>query len=49
MLGAMTEVRHDWTAQDVEAVLARPFHDLLAEATAVHRERFDPHVVEAAM
>lgn len=37
---------------DVEAVLdllATPFHDLLARAHAVHRERFDPHVVEGAM
>ena len=42
-------LRHDWTVADAEALLARPFHDLLAEAHAVHRERFDPHVVEAAI
>jgi biotin synthase len=45
----MTEVRHDWTVDEIEAVIARPFHDLLAEAHAVHRARFEPHVVEAAM
>jgi biotin synthase len=46
---SMTELRHDWTTDEVEAVIARPFHDLLADAHAVHRERFDPQVVEAAM
>ncbi len=45
----MTDPRHDWTVDEVEAIIARPFHDLLAEANGVHRERFDPHVVEAAM
>ena len=43
------QLRHDWTVADAEALLGRPFHDLLAEAHAVHRERFDPHVVEAAI
>jgi len=43
------ELRHDWTVAEAEALLARPFHDLLAEAHAVHRERFDPQVVEAAI
>jgi len=43
------ELRHDWTVAEAEALLARPFHDLLADAHAVHRERFDPQVVEAAI
>jgi biotin synthase len=41
--------RHDWTVGEAEALIARPFHDLLADAHAVHRARFDPHVVEAAI
>lgn len=41
--------RHDWTPAEAEALLARPFHDLLADAHALHRERFDPQVVEAAV
>jgi len=45
----MTGVRHDWTVDEIEELLARPFHDLLAEAHEVHRQRFDPHVVEAAI
>jgi biotin synthase len=43
------QLRHDWTVADAEALMGRPFHDLLADAHAVHRERFDPHVVEAAI
>ncbi len=42
-------LRHDWTVAEAEALIARQFHDLLAEAQSVHRERHDPHVVEAAM
>jgi biotin synthase len=41
--------RHDWTIDEAEGLIARPFHDLLADAHGVHRERFDPHVVEAAI
>lgn len=45
----MVELRHDWTVDQAEELIARPFHDLLSEAHAVHRDRFDPHVVEAAI
>lgn len=43
------DLRHDWSVEEAEALIARPFHDLLADAHAVHRARFDPHVVEAAI
>jgi biotin synthase len=45
----MPAARHDWTVDEAEALLARPFHDLLAEAHAAHAAAFDPYVVEAAM
>ena len=45
----MVSLRHDWTVDEVDGLLGRPFHDLLFEAHAVHRQRFDPHVVEAAI
>jgi biotin synthase len=45
----MISLRHDWTVDEAEQLIARPFHDLLFEAQAVHRDRFDPHVVEAAI
>jgi len=41
--------RHDWTAAEVQGLLGRPFHDLLAEAHAVHRSRFDTAEVEGAI
>lgn len=43
------ELRHDWTVAEAEELIGRPFHDLLFEAHQVHRERFDPQVVEAAI
>ncbi|MFV0315434.1 MAG: biotin synthase BioB [Microthrixaceae bacterium] len=45
----MSNLRHDWTTDEAMALLERGFHDLLAQANEVHRNRFDPHVVEAAM
>lgn len=41
--------RHDWSVDEAEALIGRSFHDLLADAQAVHRDRFDPAVVEAAI
>ncbi len=43
------ELRHDWTVAEAQALLGRPFHDLLADAHAAHRARFDPQIVEAAI
>jgi biotin synthase len=43
------EIRHDWTVAEADALIGRPFHDLLAEAHNVHRQAFDPQVVEAAI
>jgi len=45
----MYQIRHDWTADEALSLISRPFHDLLADAHNVHRQRFDPHVVEGAM
>lgn len=45
----MATGRHDWTIDQAEQLIGRPFHDLVFEAHAVHRELFDPHVVEAAV
>ena len=41
--------RHIWSVDEAEALIARPFHDLLADAHQIHRARHDPHEVEAAM
>lgn len=45
----MHEIRHDWTADEALGLIGRPFHDLLADAHHVHRQRFDPHIIEGAM
>src|SRR5215472_2661882 len=45
----MHEARHDWTAAEALDLMGRPFHDLLADAHDVHRQRFDPHLVEGAV
>ena len=42
-------IRHDWTVEEIDALMSRPFHDLLSEAHAGHRQWFDPSVVEGAM
>ena len=44
----MPETRHDWTTDEALGLISRLFHDLLADAHAVHRRHFDPHVVEGA-
>ena len=45
----LMELRHDWTVAEAETLIGHPFHALLADAQAVHRQRFDPQVVEAAI
>jgi len=43
------DLRHDWTVPEAEALLGTSFHDLVHEAQSIHRERFEPHAVEAAI
>jgi biotin synthase len=38
--------RHDWTLDEVEALFALPFTELLFQAAAVHRRWFDPTEVQ---
>ena len=38
--------RHDWTLEEVEALFARPFMELVFEAACVHRATFDPSEVQ---
>lgn len=41
-------VRHDWTLEEVNALFALPFNDLLFQAQTVHREYFDPNQVQVS-
>ena len=40
------EVRTDWTLDEVRALFALPFPDLMFHAQRVHREHFDPNEVQ---
>ncbi|MBM4201583.1 MAG: biotin synthase BioB, partial [Gammaproteobacteria bacterium] len=39
-------LRHDWRVEEVEALLERPFNDLLYDAQTAHRRHFDPNDVQ---
>ena len=40
--------RHDWTLEEVEALFARPFMELVYRAATVHRRWFDPSEVQTS-
>lgn len=40
------EIRHDWTRDEVLALFAMPFLELVYTAASVHRQHFDPRVVQ---
>jgi len=42
----LNPVRHDWTREEVGALFALPFPELMFRAAAVHRENFDPTEVQ---
>ena len=39
-------IRHDWKNEEVEALYALPFADLMYRAQTLHRENFDPNAVQ---
>jgi len=41
-------LRHDWTLDEVRALFALPFNDLIFRAQSVHREHFDPNRVQVS-
>jgi biotin synthase len=48
MSTASTDIRHDWTLTEVQALFALPFNDLLFRAHSVHRRHFDPNTVQVS-
>jgi biotin synthase len=46
--GGGPELRHDWTTDEVEALLGLPFPELLFRAAEVHRRHFDPTQVQVS-
>ncbi|WP_275098354.1 biotin synthase BioB [Sedimenticola hydrogenitrophicus] len=43
-----TTPRHDWSLDEIEALLNLPFNDLLFQAQTLHRQRFDPNKVQVS-
>ncbi len=43
-----TDVRHDWTADRVLALIGLPFAELLFRAQVVHRRHFDPTAMQVS-
>lgn len=42
------EVRHDWSLDEIRALFALPFNDLLFRAQRVHRQHFDANSVQVS-
>jgi biotin synthase len=47
-VAAISSIRHDWTRDDVLALFALPFPELIFRAQTVHRAYFDPTEVQVS-
>lgn len=43
-----TEVRHDWSLDEVRTIFELPFNALLFQAQMIHRRHFDPNAVQVS-
>ena len=41
-----SEVRHDWTLKEIQALFDLPFNDLMFQAQTAHRQHHDPNAVQ---
>jgi biotin synthase len=48
LIARLGEVRTDWTLDEVRALFALPFADLIFHAQRIHRENFDPNEVQVS-
>lgn len=44
----MTEIRHNWTKEEILAIYNKPMMELLYDAATVHREHHDPNTVQVS-
>jgi len=42
----MTDLRYDWSIEEINALFDMPFNDLMFKAQTIHRENFDPNEVQ---
>lgn len=47
-MSASPAIRHDWQLDEVQALFALPFNDLIFQAQVTHREHFDPNEVQVS-
>ncbi|MCK7576214.1 MAG: biotin synthase BioB [Chromatiales bacterium] len=45
---SQTALRHDWSLDEIVAILDQPFNDLLFSAQSVHRAHFDPNTIQVS-
>jgi len=45
---ARSPLRHDWSREEILVLLDQPFMDLVFQAQAVHRARFDPNRIQVS-
>ncbi len=43
-----SEVRHDWSRDEVRQIFGRPFFDLVHDAQSVHRRHFNPQTIQVS-
>ncbi len=48
MTDSEQSIRHDWTLDEIKALFALPFNDLLFRAQSTHRAHFDPNAVQVS-
>ncbi len=41
-----SDIRHDWSLQEIQSLLQKPFNDLLFEAQSIHRQFHAPNEVQ---
>ena len=44
----MIKARNDWKLDEIKALFELPFNDLLFKAHSIHRENFDPNLVQVS-
>jgi len=44
----MSEIKHNWTKEEILSIYNQPFMELLYEAAKVHREHHDPNTVQVS-
>ena len=44
----MSELRNNWSKEEISAIFDQPFNDLLFQAQSTHRQHFDPNQVQVS-